>query len=419
MKAGNTDRQKPTSSFQSLLLNMDHTLMALLLWLCCSGVHADETHSLKESIRLVGGSRRCDGQWELNLGEWRPVHIEGFYDGLKEASVICRQLDCGSAVSARDHEPSFLIPVWTVSSECLLSGSDLKDCAIKEEAFGSAWFTCSESVRLVNRGDGCSGRLEVKVSQSSQFNQSWSSVCEADFDHQDAEVVCREFNCGSPKVLKGGLYGEVEAPMWSPQFQCGGNESSLLDCRRSDSARNSCSPGKAVGLTCSEPLRLVGGPSPCEGRLQIRHEGKWRLGILWSLKSWTLNHTEIICKWLGCGSAVSMERNTETFQQEMSRIYPYCIERVPSARECMFYTEYSTEAIKLKCLGESNSDTSSLTGSQVLLSNMKVNMKDENSSGVRNQPERIRLIEEHNRFLKQPLKVRFNFPSGQQSVSAK
>ncbi|XP_042253059.1 collagen alpha-1(XII) chain-like, partial [Thunnus maccoyii] len=52
-----------------------------------------------------------------------------------------------------------------------------------------------DSVRLVNGTTMCSGRLEVKFNQ---FNQSWSSVCEADFDQQDAEVVCRELGCGAP-----------------------------------------------------------------------------------------------------------------------------------------------------------------------------------------------------------------------------
>ena len=102
-----------------------------------------------------------------------------------------------------------------------------------------------DSVRLVNGNSLCSGRLEVR------FEQSWSSVCEADFDQQDAEVVCRELGCGPPSVLQGALYGDAEAPMWMKQFQCGGNESSLLDCGRSDSTRSTCSPGKAVGLTCS------------------------------------------------------------------------------------------------------------------------------------------------------------------------
>ncbi|KAL4005185.1 hypothetical protein ACER0C_004898 [Sarotherodon galilaeus] len=119
-----------------------------------------------------------------------------------------------------------------------------------------------DSVRLLNGSSLCSGRLEVKS------NQSWSSVCEADFDQQDAEVVCRELGCGPPSVLQGALYGEVEAPVWSKEFQCGGHESALLDCRSSGSARNSCSPGKGVGLTCSEPndVRLVGGASRCADR---------------------------------------------------------------------------------------------------------------------------------------------------------
>nr|XP_033466982.1 collagen alpha-1(XII) chain-like [Epinephelus lanceolatus] len=115
--------------------------------------------------------------------------------------------------------------------------------------------------RLVNGTDLCSGRLEVKSNQSNQSNQLWSSVCEDDFDQQDAEVVCRELGCGAPSVLQGALYGEVEAPMWTKEFQCGGNESALLDCRSSDSDRNTCSSGKAVGLTCSDPVRLVGGSS--------------------------------------------------------------------------------------------------------------------------------------------------------------
>ncbi|CAK6979958.1 scavenger receptor cysteine-rich type 1 protein M130-like, partial [Scomber scombrus] len=128
---------------------------------------------------------------------------------------------------------------------CLQSGSALRDCASSDSSSSIVELTCSDSVRLVNGTSLCSGRLEVKS------EQSWSSVCEADFDQQDAEVVCRELGCGAPSVLQGALYGEVEAPMWTKEFQCGGNESALLDCRRSDSARRTCSPGKAVGLTCS------------------------------------------------------------------------------------------------------------------------------------------------------------------------
>ena len=100
-------------------------------------------------------------------------------------------------------------------------------------------------MRLVNGTSLCSGRVEVKS------NQSWVSVCEGDFDQQDAQVACRELGCGAPSVLQGALYGEVNASMWTKEFQCEGSESVLMDCGNSDSTRNTCSPDKTVGLTCS------------------------------------------------------------------------------------------------------------------------------------------------------------------------
>ncbi|XP_062316540.1 scavenger receptor cysteine-rich type 1 protein M130-like [Osmerus eperlanus] len=134
-------------------------------------------------------------------------------------------------------------------------------------------FWSTESVRLVEGAGLCSGRVEVRS------DQSWVSVCEADFDRLDAEVVCRELGCGAPSALQGALYGEGKGPLWDKEFQCGGTESSLLDCDTSDSARNTCSPGNAVGLTCSGPddVRLEGGaPSALQGALY--GEGK---GPLW------------------------------------------------------------------------------------------------------------------------------------------
>uniref|UniRef100_A0A8C7HEH3 SRCR domain-containing protein n=1 Tax=Oncorhynchus kisutch TaxID=8019 RepID=A0A8C7HEH3_ONCKI len=108
-----------------------------------------------------------------------------------------------------------------------------------------------ESVRLVDGAGLCSGRVEVKS------NQSWASVCEADFDQQDAEVVCGEFGCGAPAALQGGLYGEGGGQTWDKEFQCKGNESLLLDCDTSDRKHNTCLPGNAVGLTCSGKKQFV------------------------------------------------------------------------------------------------------------------------------------------------------------------
>ncbi|XP_031716820.1 scavenger receptor cysteine-rich type 1 protein M130-like [Anarrhichthys ocellatus] len=186
-----------------------------------------------------------------------------------------------------------------------------------------------DSVRLVNGTSVCSGRLEVKSNQS---NQWWSSVCEDDFDQQDAEVVCRELGCGAPSVLQGVLYGEVEAPMWTKEFQCGGNESALLDCRSSSSDRNTCSPGKAVGLTCSEPVRLVGGDSRCAGTLEVKLQGDWRPvdGFDWSLKE-----AALFCRELDCGSAVSVEQRVESSERSVWWSFDDCVLFSSDLRDCL------------------------------------------------------------------------------------
>ncbi|XP_068576028.1 scavenger receptor cysteine-rich type 1 protein M130-like [Cebidichthys violaceus] len=240
-----------------------------------------------EPVRLVGGVGRCDGTLEVkHQGDWMPV--------------------------------------------------DGSDRTLK---------TAADSVRLVNGTSLCSGRLEVKSNQSNQSNQRWSSVCEDDFDQQDAEVVCRELGCGAPSVLQGALYGEVEAPMWTKEFQCGGHESALLDCRNSGSDRNTCSPGKAVGLTCSEPVRLVGGVGRCDGTLEVKHQGDWR-PVYYS--DWNLKEAAAVCSDLDCGSAVSIRQRKESSQRSVWWMYPFCVQSGSALRECLI-SDYSSSIVNLTC----------------------------------------------------------------------
>ncbi|XP_045923803.1 scavenger receptor cysteine-rich type 1 protein M130-like, partial [Micropterus dolomieu] len=201
-------------------------------------------------------------------------------------------------------------------------------------------------VKLLDGTSLCSGRLEVKS------NQRWSSVCEADFDQQDAEVVCRELGCGAPSVLQGALYGEVEAPMWTKEFQCGGQESALLDCRSSGSARNTCSPGKAVGLTCSEPddVRLVGGASRCAGTLELK-QGDWR-PVSDLISVWTLKTAASVCRELDCGSAVSVGDRKESSDRPVWRIISDCVQPGSALRECVTSSFYSSSIVDLTCSGK-------------------------------------------------------------------
>ncbi|XP_039660005.1 CD5 antigen-like [Perca fluviatilis] len=120
---------------------MDHLMLLLLLW--SSGLQAEGELNSTESFRLVGGASRCGGTLEVkHNGEWRPV---SYYDSgwtLKRATAACREIDCGSAVSV-DREVSSARSVWGIRSDCVESGSALRECATSDSSSFLFELTCS------------------------------------------------------------------------------------------------------------------------------------------------------------------------------------------------------------------------------------------------------------------------------------
>ncbi|XP_078106023.1 CD5 antigen-like [Sander vitreus] len=110
---------------------MDDLLLLLLLLLWSSGLQAEGDLTSTESVRLVGGDSRCGGTLELKHNrEWRRVINSDHYSDstLKTATAACRQSDCGSAVSVKREESSRR-SVWGIRSDCVESGSALRECA--------------------------------------------------------------------------------------------------------------------------------------------------------------------------------------------------------------------------------------------------------------------------------------------------
>ena len=91
----------------------------------------------------MGGESRCAGALELKLqGEWRPVI--GFPTWtLEAAGVLCRDVDCGSAVSVGEREESSERSVWGISPTCVESGSALRQCATASYSSYFLTLTCS------------------------------------------------------------------------------------------------------------------------------------------------------------------------------------------------------------------------------------------------------------------------------------
>ncbi len=76
-------------------------------------------------------------------------------------------------------------------------------------------------------------------------------MCDVAFDQQDAEVVCRELDCGAPvQVLGAAAFDKGDAQMWTQEIQCSGNESQIHLCPTSLYI-NHCSDDNFQRLLCA------------------------------------------------------------------------------------------------------------------------------------------------------------------------
>uniref|UniRef100_A0A8C1UVK4 SRCR domain-containing protein n=1 Tax=Cyprinus carpio TaxID=7962 RepID=A0A8C1UVK4_CYPCA len=260
------------------------------------------------NVRLVGGHSRCAGRVEvLHRGQWGTV-CHDFWD-LADAAVVCRELDCGEPVDALGdaHFGSGSGPVWMSFVLCTGSESTLKMCG--SEGWGKqdcdhskdAGVICSDrvNVRLVGGHRHCAGRVEVL------HRGQWGTVCDDGWDMTEAAVVCRELDCGEPVDAVGAArFGSGSGPIWMTTVLCTGSESKLKDCGSYGWGKSRCDHSKDAGVICSdlETVRLVGGNSPCSGRVEVHHDGQW--GTVCH-DYWDLTDVEVVCREVGCGEALN------------------------------------------------------------------------------------------------------------------
>uniref|UniRef100_A0A668RX92 SRCR domain-containing protein n=1 Tax=Oreochromis aureus TaxID=47969 RepID=A0A668RX92_OREAU len=265
-------------------------------------------------IRLTGsGSTRCSGRVEVyHNNSWGTVCDDGW--DLNDAEVVCRQLNCGSALEVPQsaHFGAGTGQIWLDHVTCSGNESSLTEC--QHSGFGSntcehgqdAAVICS-AVSIILTGSGsttCSGRVEVYL------NNSWGTVCDDGWDLNDAEVVCRQLNCGSAlEVPQSDHFGAGTGQIWLDNVSCSGNESSLTECQHSGFGSNTCEHGQDAAVICSDLIRLVGsGSSRCSGRVEIFHNNVW--GTV-SDSNWNLNDAEVVCRQLNCGSALEATQSSK------------------------------------------------------------------------------------------------------------
>uniref|UniRef100_A0A8C0IH95 Soluble scavenger receptor cysteine-rich domain-containing protein SSC5D n=1 Tax=Bubo bubo TaxID=30461 RepID=A0A8C0IH95_BUBBB len=275
----------------------------------CTGARATPRVSTATELRLANGSTPCEGRVEvIHNGTWAALCDEGW--GLSEARVVCRQLGCGRALSVPDKSHFGQGPgqTWPNSVNCVGMETALSACKTKPRGNGTchhgreAGVVCTEGdqVRLVNYGSRCAGRVEIF------HNKKWGTVCDDNWDLLDAEVVCRQLDCGQALSAPGGAqFGRGDGIIWMDETNCTGMENTLSDCLGRPWGINNCYHGEDAGVVCSdsiipEPahLRLANGSHRCTGRVEVLHQEEW--GAVCD-HGWDKQDAEVVCRQLGCG----------------------------------------------------------------------------------------------------------------------
>nr|XP_009675112.1 PREDICTED: soluble scavenger receptor cysteine-rich domain-containing protein SSC5D [Struthio camelus australis] len=300
----------------------------------------------QQRVRLAGGPSRCAGRVEVrHEGRWGTVCDDDWE--LLDAAVVCRELGCGTALSAPSGawfgEGSG--PIWLNGLRCRGTEERLElcrhrgwrkhVCAHEEDASAvcsahpfqpvstaepslppTPWHGHVSTdgiptrsfvtpppggmvVRLAGGPSRCAGRVEV------WHEGRWGTVCDDDWGLPEGAVVCRELGCGTAlEAPRGARFGPGTGPIWLDDMGCSGEETALGQCQAQPWGQSNCNHEEDASVVCTggPMVRLTGAEGRCAGRLEVFHEGLW--GTVCD-DMWGLLDAAVVCRELGCGAPLS------------------------------------------------------------------------------------------------------------------
>ncbi|XP_071498165.1 scavenger receptor cysteine-rich domain-containing protein DMBT1-like [Diadema antillarum] len=272
-------------------------------------------------VRLQGGNNKYGGRVEIQIdGAWKGFCGNAW--SMSDARVVCQSMGFGTAVQAptgyifgtsesgwynrwpscSGYESSIGSCVMTTAGNCT-DGYGGVVCSLPEEGI---------EIRLAGGASRYEGRVEIRV------GDTWGTVCSNQWDKQDAKVICRQMNfvSASAAVLGSSRFGSGDGPIYLDNVGCTGLESNIARCSSMGVEVHNCSHKNDAGVICMPPLRLVGGPSIFEGRVEVYMSGSW--GTVCD-DDWDIKDVEVVCRELGLGPAKAVV-TTGGYRQTYSSI---------------------------------------------------------------------------------------------------
>nr|XP_023420690.1 antigen WC1.1-like [Cavia porcellus] len=150
-------------------------------------------------------------------------------------------------------------------------------------------------------GYRCLGRVEIL------YQSSWATICDTNWDKNDANVVCRQLGCGTAiSYTYNTLFEPGPQSILLKEPGCMGDETHLWHCPSWSWGQYNCSGLPDAGVVCSGFVRLGGRQGLCSGRVEVHSRRGW---LLVSDVNFTFPTAQVICAELRCGKAVSVLGN--------------------------------------------------------------------------------------------------------------
>ncbi|XP_044056351.1 galectin-3-binding protein A-like [Siniperca chuatsi] len=116
-------------------------------------------------------------------------------------------------------------------------------------------------IRLAGGQDHSEGRVEIF------HDGAWGSVCDDDWDINDAHIVCRQLQFpGATEALASSAFGNGDGNIWMDNLGCIGTEMNLLHCTFPGWGIHNCGHSEDASVRCQK------GPEPTNRKLSHEYD---------------------------------------------------------------------------------------------------------------------------------------------------